>query len=230
MKEALTTSATGIAAALWLSALCANPASAAETQLYETGPGEDASFLRFVDATGKPLDVVPQGRSTRITLDSGKPATDFFPVKANTAIEGALEQGAARTSVSVKVEAGAFSTVIALPDGKGGLRTQVVSEKPDDFNGLKASLAFYNVDPACAGAGLYAAGRDVAIFKDVAIDTLQRRAVNPVALSVQARCAGKAAGTAADLGQLQAGQRYSVFAVPGASGTTLVQAVDNVAR
>jgi hypothetical protein len=205
-------------------------AGAAETQLYDTGPSQDASFLRFVNATAAPVSVVPENRPTRIVLDAAKPATDFLPVKADSAIAGAIEQGSARVAVSVRVAPGAFATVVVLPDGKGGMKTVTVAEKPDDFNGLKASLAFYSLDPACAHAGLNAAGRNVAIVDDVPQGALKRRDINPVTLSVQAACAGQATGAPLDLGQLQAARRYSVLAVPGPSGTRLIRADDTLAR
>ncbi|WP_094839426.1 alginate O-acetyltransferase AlgF [Bordetella genomosp. 11] len=216
--------------ALALAAAPLAAASAAETQLYETGPSEDASFLRFVNATATPVTVVPDNRQTRIVLDAARPATDFLPVKANSAIAGAIEQGSARAAVSVRVAPGAFATVAVLPDGKDGIKTVTVAEQPDDFNGLKASLAFYSLDPSCAHAGLQAAGRGIAIVDDVATGTLKRRAINPVALSVQAACAGQPAGAPLDLGQLQAGKRYSVLAIPGSSGTRLIRVDDTLAR
>lgn len=205
-------------------------AGAAETQLYETGPSEDASFLRFVNATAAPVSVVPENRQTRISLDAAKPATDFLPVKANSAIAGAFEQGSARAAVSVSVAPGAFATVAVLPDGKGGLKTVTVIEKPDDFNGLKASLAFYNLDSSCAHVSLVAAGRNLVIFDEVADGALKRRELNPVKLSVLAACESRTTGGPTDLGQLQAGRRYSLFAVPGESGTRLIQAEDTLAR
>jgi hypothetical protein len=219
-----------LAIALAACSLSTAVATAAETQLYDTGPSEDASFLRFVNATAAPVSVVPENRQTRMVLDAAKPATDFLPVKANSAIAGAIEQGSARAAISVRVAPGAFATVVVLPDGKDGMKTVTVSETPDDFNGLKASLAFYSLDPSCAHADLKAAGRDVSIVDDVAQGTLKRRAINPVQLSVLAACAGQSSGAPLDLGQLQAGKRYSILAVPGPSGTRLIRAEDTLAR
>jgi alginate O-acetyltransferase complex protein AlgF len=220
---------------LWVPAVLATclfaaNAGAAETQLYDTGPAQDASFLRFVNATDKPIAIAANGKDATVKLDAAKPATDYFPVKANSAIEGTVTQtGATSAAVSLKVAPSAFATVVALADG-GALKTLTISETPDDFNGMKASLAFYAVDARCADAGLNAAGRDIALFTKVAQGTLQRRSINPVKVGVQLMCAGKPSGSALDLGELQAGQRYSVFAVPAANGPRLFLAPDTLAR
>jgi hypothetical protein len=210
--------------------LAAASVQAAETQLYDTGPSEDASFLRFVNGSTKAIAVVSGGKQAQIALDAAKPSTDYFPVKAKTKIEGAVTQGAAtRAEVSLTVAPGEFATVIALPDGSG-LKTITIGETPDDFNSMKASLAFYSADPACAQAGLNAAGRSVALFENVPVSTLQRRAVNPVKLGVQLMCGGKNSGAALELGDLQAGTRYSVFAVPSEKGPRLFTVTDALAR
>ncbi|ARP79408.1 hypothetical protein CAL12_00265 [Bordetella genomosp. 8] len=237
MKSIATHGAALALAALVLCGYAPHAANAAETQLYETGPSDDASFLRFVNGTGAPVTVVPENRQARIVLDNAKPATDFLPVKARTAIAGTVEQAAARAAVSVRVDAGAFATVVVLADAAGGLKTVTIAEKPDDFNGLKASLAFYNLDPSCTQASLMAAGRNVAIAQDVAPGSLKRRDINAVALAVQGACGGQAAGAPLDLGQLQAGKRYSVLLVPGnaggataSAGPRLIRADDTLAR
>lgn len=210
--------------------LAGTAAQAAETQLYETGPSEDASFVRFVNGTAQPVALAANGKQATVTLDAVKPATDYIPVKANSAISGTLTQppGPA-ANVSLKVAPGAFSTVIALNQA-GALNTLIVSETPDDFNSMKASLAFYAADATCTNAGLNAAGRDVAIFSQVEQGSLKRRSINPVKLAVQLVCGGQPRGLALDLGELEAGQRYSVFAVPAAEGSRLLLAPDTLAR
>ena len=64
----------------------------------------------------------------------------------------------------------------------------------------------------------------------VGAGTLQRRAMNPVSISVQLRCNGQPAAATLALGALQAGQRYSVFVVPAAGSTRLFLAADSVSR
>jgi alginate O-acetyltransferase complex protein AlgF len=216
--------------AMLATCLFAAGAEAAEGQLYDTGPAQDASFLRFVNASDKPIAISANGRNATVTLDAAKPATNYFSVKANSAIEGTVTQaGATSASVSLKVAPSAFATVITLANG-GALKTLTIAETPDDFNGMKASLAFYAVDARCTDAGLDAAGRDIALFTKVGQGTLARRSINPVRLSVQLMCGGKPSGAPLDLGELQAGQRYSVFAVPAENGPRLFLAADTLAR
>ena len=85
-----------------------------------------------------------------------------------------------------------------------------VRETPDDFNGLKASLAFVNVDKSCSDASLRPAGRSADLFKAVPVASLQRRSINPVNLSVQLVCANTNVGAPLDLGMLKAGERYKL--------------------
>lgn len=221
-------SAPALAAAL---ALAHAAAVGAEMQLYESGPAEDASFVRFVNGGQAPLAVIAGGSQARITLDAERPASDYLPVRAGTEIQGTLESaGGARHQVAVTVQPGEFATVVAVPAGERDFRVATLREQPDDFNALKASVAFYSLDGGCADAGLLAAGRNVAIFEKVAEGAIARRQINPVALSVQASCGGQPAGQALDLGTLQAGERYTVLLLPSPQGPRLLQAVDTLAR
>ena len=49
-------------------------------------------------------------------------------------------------------------------------------------------------------------------------------------LSVQLRCGGASVGEPLALGELAAGQRYTLFLVPSAQGSRLYQAQDNLAN
>ena len=201
---------------------------AAEIPLYPTGPSEDSAFLRFFNAGETPLELnAANGASLRLAGEQR--ASDFLTVPAGKPIQGSLKQGDAQQALDVSVEPGEFATVVGIPAAQG-LNLVTVREQPDDFNALKASLAFYSLDGSCANAGLQAAGRNVDIFKDVAEGSLQRRSINPLKLSVQLRCGGAAVGQPLDLGQLAAGQRYTLFLVPSAQGPRLFQAVDNLAN
>lgn len=203
-------------------------AQAAEIPLYPTGPSEDAAFLRFFNAGEQPL-ALSAANGASLTLDAQQRASDFLTVPAGKPIQGTLKQGEQSAELDVSVEPGEFATVIGLPSD-AGLSLHTLREQPDDFNALKASLAFYNADASCADASLQVAGRAVDIFKAVAHGDVQRRFINPLKLSVQLQCAGTAAGAPLELGQLEAGQRYSVLLVPSAQGPRLFQAVDNLAN
>jgi len=215
-----------------LAALIALPglhAAAGEIPLYPTGPAQDAAFVRFVDGGSAPLQVVAKDGQLPLQLSAARPVSPFFPVGASSTITGTLVSGGKRLAVSVKAQPGEFTTVVALPDGKG-LRQVTVHDVPDDFNGLKASLGFFNLDGSCANPALRVAGRAVDIFKGVPEGHLQRRSINPVKLAVQLACANADVGPALDLGQLKAGERYSVLLLPTAAGPRLLFATDSVAH
>jgi alginate O-acetyltransferase complex protein AlgF len=216
--------------ALLLPVVCALFAGAAQAEiaLYPTGPSEDSAFLRFVNATPGALQLVAAGSGASLELKDANSVSDYLPVPAGKAIKGTLKQASSSAALDLSVAPGEFATVVALPEGKG-LRQVVLREQPDDFNGLKASLAFVNVDPACANATLRPAGRNADLFKD-ANQTVQRRSINPVKLSVQLVCANANVGTPVDLGELQAGERYSVLVLPGAKGPQLLATTDKLAH
>jgi hypothetical protein len=219
-----------------LSAICAVAtlfssvnAMAAEFALYPTGPSEDAAFIRFVNASAAPLDVIAQAGQPPMRLETAQPVSLFFPVQSSSPVKGTLVSGVQKLAMNLKIEPGEFATVIAVPDGTG-IKQVAVREQPDDFNGLKASLAFFNVDASCADASLRPAGRTADLFKAVPLDGLQRRSINPVSLSVQLVCANANTGAPLDLGELKAGERYSVLLVPSASGSRLLSATDTLSH
>jgi len=201
---------------------------AAEIPLYPTGPSEDSAFLRFFNAGDTALELSAEnGASLRLEGDAR--ASDFLTVPAGKPIKGSLKQGEAQQALDISVAPGEFASVVGIATEQG-LNLVTVREVPDDFNALKASLAFYSLDTSCANAGLQAAGRNVDIFKDVAHGAVQRRSINPLSLSVQLRCAGASVGEPLALGELAAGQRYTLFLVPSADGPRLFQALDNLAN
>ncbi|MFV3383259.1 alginate O-acetyltransferase AlgF [Pseudomonas sp. NY15354] len=197
----------------------------AEIALYPTGPSEDSAFLRFVNATPGALQLVAAGSSASLELKTTNSVSDYLSVPAGKAIKGTLKQAAGNAPLDLSVAPGEFATVVALPG-----RQVVVREQPDDFNGLKASLAFINVDPACSGASLRPAGRNADLFKDAPEGSVQRRSINPVKLSVQLVCANANVGAPVDLGELKAGERYSVMLLPGEKGPQLLATTDTLAH
>lgn len=217
----------GVAAGLALAAH--GSVLAADIKLYPTGPSEDSSFVRFVSAVQGPMEVTAAGSDAKVQLDTAKPSTGFFPIKANADIKGQFARSGATSAIALKVKPGEFASVIALADGNG-LAQVVLREEPDDFNALKSSVALYNADKACANAGLQVAGRQVFLVEAVAPGAIKRRSINPVSVAVHLTCDGKPAGEELALGQLQAGERYTVFAVPAAQGSRIFMANDAVVR
>lgn len=205
-------------------------AEAADIALYPTGPDQDSAFLRFINAADHPLQLLAEGSRASLKLEGTHAVSDYLPVPANQPIKGTLERNGKSQPLDIQVAAGEFASVIALPDSAQGIRQVVIREQPDDFNSLRASLAFISADPACTQAGLRAAGKNADLFKEVTNGSVQRRAINPVSLSVQLVCAQTNVGAPLDLGQLKAGERYSVVLLPGANGPYLLLATDVLAH
>ena len=209
-------------------AIAAGTASA-EVALYPTGPSEDSAFLRFVNVAPGVLKMEASGSKASLKLDDSQKVSDYLQVPANKAIKGTLSRDASNAPLELQVAPGEFATVFALNDG-GKISQRVVREQPDDFNALKASLAFISLDATCQGATLRPAGRTADLFKDAADGSIQRRSINPVKLSVQLVCANANVGNPLDLGELKAGERYSVMLLPGADGPHLLATTDTLAN
>jgi hypothetical protein len=203
--------------------------NAADIPLYPTGPSADSSFVRFVNGTDAALELTAAGSQAKVQLDAKTPATVFYPVRAKSDIKGQFTQAQSKSAIATTVKAGEFVSVIALVDG-ATFKQVTIGEEPDDFNALKVSLAFYNVSAKCANAGLQVVGRNVMLFEKLGVNALTRRMINPVKISVQLLCGEQAVGAPLELGDLIAGERYSVFAVPAAGATRIFIASDAVAR
>lgn len=201
----------------------------AEIPLYPTGPSEDSAFVRFANASGLDVDMHVTASKVIVKLGGTHPSTEFYPVRANTEIRGEFEQGNEQARIAVSLKPGEFVTVVARTIDKK-LSQIIFRESPEDFNALKASIALYNADPACRHADLRVAGRSVLLFEAVAADALQRRSVNPVKLSVELFCDGKLEGAALNLGQLQAGGRYTILVGRSGQHARINFASDAVAK
>jgi alginate O-acetyltransferase complex protein AlgF len=212
----------GIAAALSV--------QAAEIPLYPTGPSEDAAFLRFVNAADGSLELVAAGSQAHLRLDGATRVSDYLAVASDQPIKGQLQRDGKSYPLDLSVKPGEFASVVGVPTADNGLQVLTVSEQPDDFNSLKVSLGFYSLDASCRDASVLVAGRNVELFKAVATGSLQRRSINPVKLSVQLRCADALVGEPLVFDQFKAGERYSLFLVPSATGPRLFQALDSLAR
>ena len=203
---------------------------AADIPLYPTGPSQDSAFVRFINGADTNLIVVAGETKAKISLNANEPASKYYPVASKVKITGEFSNGKVSSPISLNVKPSEFATVVALANGSN-LKQVIVKEQPDDFNALKSSLALYNLSSAgCTSAGLLVVDRSVSLFEKVQSGTLQRRLINPINLSVQLTCNAKPIGKALDLGLLQAGQRYSIFAVPTTDSPRIFFATDTIAR
>jgi len=189
----------------------------ADNPLYETGPGQDSSFVRFLNASSDKATVVNGAAKVNLDAKTEGRVSRFYPVKAGDKLTATVQVGAVKTSVEVIAKPGEFVTVAILNKG-AALESMLVRETPSDFNAMRASISLMNVDASCSAAGLTGGAKNAMIFEAVKPATTTRRLVNPVSLTVQANCGGEVAGSAVDMSQLQAGERYSVIVIPAKKG------------
>lgn len=193
--------------------VCLSGSASAEPQLYETGPSEESSYVRFVNATEKGIAVISSGGSAKIELNARPEGrvSRFYPVKAGSKLTAAIQNDGGKISVDVTGRPWEYVTIVVLPKGAGRVETRIVRETPEDFNAMRSSLALFNIDATCNAAVMQGGAKSATILDNVKSFTVQRRLINPVKLAVSVACGGQAPGAPVDLSQLQAGERYSVF-------------------
>ncbi|MFA6970384.1 MAG: alginate O-acetyltransferase AlgF [Gallionella sp.] len=191
-------------------------AVAAEPQLYETGPSEESSYVRFVNATDSAVAVISSKGSAKVELSTKSEgrASRFFPVKAGSKLSATVQSDGRKISVDVVGKPWEYITVVALPGSASTVKTMLVREIPDDFNAMRSSLALFNLDAKCNTAVMLGGAKSSTILEGVKPFSVQRRLVNPVKLTVNIVCGGESKGAGVDFSQLEAGERYSVFLLP----------------
>ena len=182
----------------------------AEPQLYETGPSEESSYVRFVNATENTIEIISSNGSAKIELNANADgrASRFFTVKAGSKLTATLQGKGRKGSVEVTGKPWEYITIAILPTGASQFKTMLVRETPTDFNAMRASVSLFNLDASCTAATLGGA-KKATILEGVKPFTVQRRLINPVKLSATVAC--DVQGPAVDLAQLEPGGRYSVF-------------------
>lgn len=202
-------------------------AFAADIQLYETGPDVISGYVRFVNATGMAVEVAAGGATLALGTDDGARIGRFQAVPAGREQSATLHVGDDRKPVTITAQPDEFITIAVL-DGAEAL---VIRDIPQDFNALKADIAFLNADPACAAGEMRAGARKTVVFKDVAPGAMARRLVNPVAAVIEASCGEVPVSGVVDLGTLAAGGRYSILVLPdGQGGHRLIGGADARAK
>lgn len=181
----------------------------AEPELYETGPSEETSYIRFVNALDHDLVVASSNAKISLNTKGAGRVSRFYRVKAGTKLTATLREGGHQITVDVTGKPWEYITVAALPDGTAGIKAAQVKETPEDFNAMRASLALFNLDPGCKAAEMRGGAKNVSVFDDIQPFAVKRRLINPVKLSANVACGGTE--TSVDIPQMQAGERYSVF-------------------
>jgi hypothetical protein len=185
----------------------------AEPQLYETGPSEESSYVRFVNATENTIEIISSNGSAKVELNAkadGR-ASRFFTVKAGSKLTANIQGKGSKSSVEVTGKPWEYITIAILPVGASQFKSMLIRETPTDFNAMRASVALFNLDASCT-ATMQGGAQKSTILEGIKPFTVQRRLINPVNLSATVGCGGQ--NTKVDLGQLEAGGRYSVFLSP----------------
>jgi len=220
---------TGFFAAWAAVALCGHPANAAEGRLYPSGPPNGVAYLRFVNLTPQAVTIASPAAKITLAADDAHRVGEFDPVTPGVALTGSAHFGEATTPINVTLTPNEFVTVAVTGDGTGGIGVVLFRETPSDFNALKSSLALFNADKSCVAAQLVAGDAHQPVISDVAPSKVGRRLVNPVKAELGVACGDPAQAVPAKLGQLDAGDRYSIFLVAGGAGREIVAQRDEQA-
>jgi hypothetical protein len=204
------------------------PSFAAEGRLYPSGPPNGVAYLRFVNLAPSEVTITSPAAKIVMPADDAHRVGEFDPVTPGVALTGSAQLGEATKPINVTLTANEFVTVAVTADGDG-IAVSVLRETPSDFNAMKSSLALFNADKNCAPAQLVAGDNHQPVIADVAPDAVGRRLVNPVNVALAVACGDPAQAVPAKLGQLNAGDRYSVFVLAGKAGPEIVAARDEQA-
>ncbi len=218
----------GVALLAALTAVQPRAGVAAEGRLYPSGPPNGVAYLRFVNLTPSEVTVTSPAAKIAIPADDAHRVGEFDPVTPGVALTGSAQLGGATKPINVTLTANEFVTVAVTADGDG-IAVSTFRETPSDFNALKSSLALFNADKDCAKAQLVTGDNHQSVIADIAPDALGRRLVNPVNAALAVACGDPAQPVPAKLGQLNAGDRYSIFVVAGKAGPEIVAARDEQA-
>lgn len=199
---------------------------AAQPQLYPTGPSEDASYIRFLNALPDVLEV-RSSNGSRIELTPNDSSNPWQAVKANAPLNADLSSNGRSQKVSIRVKPSEFVTVSVIQDIKNVWRVVEVREYSPDFSSLKVAFGLVNLIPDCPSASARLTGKSVVIVDNVAYSTLVRRMVNPVSLGVDVYCGDKRVGESVSL-NLRSGERWSLFAYPLGEGVRLMPVLDKL--
>lgn len=219
----------GLAALAAFATLHCGAASAAEGRLYPSGPPNGVAYLRFVNMAPHEVTIVSPAAKIAIPADEAHRVLEFDPVTPGVTLTGSAQLGESTKPIDLKLVPNEFVTVAVSADGPDGVALTVFREVPADFNALKSSVALFNLDKACAAAQLVSGDNHMSVIPDVAPGAIGRRLVNPVNAELAASCGDPAQAVDTKLGQLSAGERYSIFVIAGPSGREVVAARDEQA-
>lgn len=209
---------------LLLHAAAPGAGAAGPPRLYDSGPAHGAGFIRIANISNGVVSITPAGRAKiDISAQDALRVTRFEAIVPGK-IVAAVRVGKQTQQLDVAIAANELVTVVIGAAANGGITTTVFRETPQDFNALRASIALFGVDKSCANARLVAE-KDTVVIAGVVPGSLGRKAVNPVKVALAVFCSKETRGLLAELGQLEAGERYSVLIFSGQSGGRRVLAL-----
>lgn len=205
--------------------LAAAPSGAADPpRLYDSGPARGAGFIRIANVSNGVVSIAPAGRAgIDISAEDALRVTRFEAITPGK-IAASIRAGSQSRKLNLAIAANELVTVAIGVAANGSIATTVFRETPKDFNALRSSLALFGVDKTCANARLVA-DKNTVVIAGVAPGALGRKAVNPVKVALAVFCANEIRGLPAGLGQLEAGERYSVLIFAGQGGGRRVLAL-----
>ena len=187
------------------------PASGQEA-LYGAQPPPGSAFIRFVNATGAPVEVRPSFLDGTTLGTAGPSRVSAYGVVAkvaNLALPLSVSAEGHTVQASLKVAPDSFNTVLVREGSAGQLSATVVTDAAE-FNQARARLSFYNATQDCAAAAVALAPAGTAVFSDVTPGAVKTRSVNPVKAMISARCTGQAAEDVM-LDNMEVGGSYSIW-------------------
>ncbi len=180
----------------------------AEPQLYETGPSEESSYVRFVNATGGDVAVgTGKGKELVLNTQADGRVSRFYKIKSGSKLAAVIKNTTGKVAVEVTGKPWEFISVAVLPAGESQLKTQLLKETPTEFSGSRVSLALLNLDGKCGSANLSLRDKDANY--EVKPYALQRHMIAAAKQSAAIACKGVTVPV--DLSQLEQGERYSLF-------------------
>ena len=212
------------ARALVIAVVCAilagtSAARAAEPQLYPTGPKNGAAYIRFVNTAGEPLSITSRLARIDLPASGSRRATEFRAVVPEDNLAASSQEGGRTKMINLMLARNELVTVAIGGSASGGPEAVVFRETPTDFNALKVSIALFNADSHCANGQLAAGKQNTPIISGVRPGALGRRSINPINVAISGNC-GDTSETQlpVNLGELEAGERYSVFIFDDGNG------------
>lgn len=182
----------------------------AEPQLYETGPSEESSYVRFVNVTeGDVAIAAAKGKEKMLSAQADGRVSRFFKIKTGAKLSATIKSTSGSAAVEVVGKPWEFITVAVIQQDAKHLKIMQIKETPTEFSGSRASLALLNLDEKCSSAVLPAHDKDAAITYEVKPFSLQRHLINSDKQPAVIKCKDDA--VAVDLSHLEPGERYSAF-------------------